>query len=138
MDFVVMRRDAYMFLTGPRVVKAVTYEDVDALTLGGPEVHAERSGCAHFVVDDDEAAFALTRELLDYLPSSSSHAPPEVTPEDPAPIDLEGVVPDDDRQPYDVCDVIRGVVDGGRFLQVQADWARNLVVGFARIDGRTV
>ena len=138
MDFVVMRRDAYMFLTGPRVVKAVTHEDVDALTLGGPEVHAERSGCAHFVVDDDAAAFALTRELISYLPASSSSPPPAVEAEPPPPVDLAALLPSDDRQPYDVRDVIRGIADGGRFLEVQEDWARNLVIGFSRMDGHTV
>ncbi|MFN2556023.1 MAG: acyl-CoA carboxylase subunit beta [Nitriliruptorales bacterium] len=138
MDFVVMRQDAYMFLTGPRVVKAVTYEDVDALTLGGPVVHAERSGCAHFVADDDVAAFALVRELLSYLPSSCHEPPPSLPAEDPAEVRLDAVVPSDRRQPYDVREVVRGLVDAGRFLEVQEGWARSLVVGFARLDGHTV
>ena len=138
MDFTIMTDDAYMFLTGPRVVKAVTGEDVDARSLGGPEVHGERSGSASFVVDDDEAAFALTRELLSYLPSSSSSPLPEIAPEPPLDVDLRNIVPTDGREPYDVRDVIRGIVDGGKFLEVQERWARNLVVGFARIDGRTV
>ena len=138
MDFTIMTDEAYMFLTGPRVVKAVTGEDVDARTLGGPEVHGERSGVASFVVDDDEAAFDLTRELLSYLPSSASAPLPEVAPEPPLDVDLRDLVPQDGREPYDVRDVIRGVVDGGKFLEVQERWARNLVVGFARIDGRTV
>ncbi|MGH3441455.1 MAG: acyl-CoA carboxylase subunit beta [Nitriliruptorales bacterium] len=138
MDFVVMRRDAYMFLTGPRVVKAVTYEDVDSLTLGGPEVHARRSGCAHFVVEDDDGAFQLVRSLLSCLPSSSDARAPVVPAADPADVDLGGIVPPDGRQPYDVRRVIAGIVDGGGFLAVQEDWARNIVVGFARVDGRTV
>lgn len=138
MDFVIMRRDAYMFLTGPRVVKAVTNEDVDALDLGGPEVHTRRSGCAHFVVDDDQAAFDLAGELLGYLPGSCDERPPAVTPADPPPVDLGEVVPANDRQPYDVREVIRGLVDDGRLLEVQAGWAPNLVIGFARLDGRTV
>jgi acetyl-CoA carboxylase carboxyltransferase component len=138
MDFTIMSDDAFMFLTGPRVVKAVTGEDVDARALGGPEVHAERSGSASFVVDDDDAAFALTRELLGYLPSSSSAPLPTSDPEPPMPIDLREVVPRDGREPYDVRDVVRGVVDGGRFLEVQEHWARNLVVGFARVDGQPV
>jgi acetyl-CoA carboxylase carboxyltransferase component len=138
MDFTIMSDEAYMFLTGPRVVKAVTGEDVDARSLGGPEVHGERSGCAHFVVDDDEAAFATARELLSYLPSSSSAPLPEAPVAPPAPIDVRDVVPAHGREPYDVRDVIRGIVDGGRFLEVQEHWARNLVIGFSRIDGRTV
>ncbi len=138
MDLVVMRRDAYMFLTGPRVVKAVTFEDVDALTLGGPGVHTERSGCAHFVVDDDEEAFALTRELLSYLPSSCEEQVPRREADEPGDVDLAAIVPEDGRRPYDVRDVIGGIVDGGRFLEVHDRWARNLVVGFARVDGGTV
>jgi acetyl-CoA carboxylase carboxyltransferase component len=138
MDFTIMSDEASMFLTGPRVVRAVTGEDVDARSLGGPEVHSERSGSAHFVVDDDEQAFAVAKELLGYLPSSAWSPAPEVPAEDPPAIDLRAVVPADGRAPYDVRDLIRGVVDGGRFLEVQEQWARNLVVGFARIDGRTV
>jgi acetyl-CoA carboxylase carboxyltransferase component len=138
MDFTVMTDDAYMFLTGPRVVKAVTGEEVTARALGGPEVHGQRSGCAHFVVDDDAAAFALARELLGYLPSSSSGTAPVVPAEPPPATDLREVVPADGREPYDVRDVIRGVADGGRFLEVQEHFARNLVVGFSRVDGRTV
>ena len=138
MDLTIMTEGASMFLTGPRVVKAVTGEDVDARTLGGPEVHAQRSGSAHFVVPDDDAALALTRELLGHLPSSSSVPPPEAAPAPPPPVDLRAVVPRDGREPYDVRDVVRGVVDGGRFLEIQEGWARNLVIGLARIDGRTV
>lgn len=138
MDFTIMSDEASMFLTGPRVVKAVTGEDVDTRSLGGPEVHSERSGSAHFVVDDDAQAFAVCRELLGYLPSSADQAPPVTEPDEPASIDLRDVVPPDGRAPYDVRDLVRGIVDGGRFLEVQEHWARNLVVGFARIDGRTV
>lgn len=138
MDFVVMSDDAYMFLTGPRVVKAVTGEDVDSRGLGGPEVHGTRSGVAHFIVADDAEAFRVTTELLSYLPSSSSVPAPMVDAEDPLDVDLASLVPADGRQPYDVRDAIRGIVDGGGFLEVQAGWARNLVVGFARIEGRTV
>ncbi len=138
MDVTIMTEDAYLFLTGPRVVKAVTGEEVDARTLGGPEVHAGRSGVAHFVARDDDHAFAIARDLLGYLPSSSSEAPPVAAREDPPAVDLRDLVPADGRQPYDVRDVIRGIADGGEFLELQERWARNLVVGFARIDGRTV
>lgn len=138
MDFVVMSDDAYMFLTGPRVVKAVTGEDVDSRGLGGPEVHGSRSGVAHFVVADEDEAFDVATRLLSFLPSSASEAPPVVEAREPADVDLASLVPADGRQPYDVRDAIAGIVDAGDFLEVQADWARNLVVGFARIDGRTV
>jgi acetyl-CoA carboxylase carboxyltransferase component len=138
MDFTIMSDEASMFLTGPRVVKAVTGEEVDIRSLGGPEVHSERSGSAHFVVDDDEQAFAVARELLGYLPSSAWAPPSEVATGPPPPVDLRSIVPADGRAPYDVRDLIRGVVDDGRFLEVQARWAQNLVIGFARVDGRTV
>lgn len=138
MDFVIMSDEATMFLTGPRVVKAVTGEDVSARGLGGPEVHAGRSGSAHFVVADDEEAFAVTRRLLSFLPSSSSDAPPSVPARPPADVVLRDVVPEDGRHPYDVREVIAGIVDAGDFMEVQPDWARNLVVGFARVDGETV
>lgn len=138
MDFVIMSDDAYMFLTGPRVVKAVTGEDIDSRGLGGPEVHGSRSGVAHFIVEDDAEAFRVTSELLSYLPPSASTPAPAIAAEDPDDVDLDTIVPEDGRQPYDVRDAIRGIVDGGRFLEVQANWAQNLVVGFSRIDGRTV
>jgi len=138
MDFVVMSDDAYMFLTGPRVVKAVTGEDVDARGLGGPEVHGGRSGSAHFVVADDDEAFQVTADLLSYLPPSAWTPAPAVEVESAPDVDLAGIVPDDARAPYDVRDVICGIVDAGRFLEVQERWARNLVIGFARMDGQTV
>lgn len=138
MDFVVMSDEAYMFLTGPRVVKAVTGEEVDSRGLGGPEVHGSRSGVCHFVVKDDQEAFELTRRLLDFLPSSAASPPPSVDPRPAPDVDLADVVPTEGRQPYDVRDVITGLVDAGDFLEVQPDWAANLVIGFARVDGETV
>lgn len=138
MDFVIMSDDATMFLTGPRVVKAVTGEDVTARDLGGPEVHTQSSGVAHFHVADEASAFALVRDLLSYLPANCDEAPPVVAPREPRPVDLGGLVPSDERQPYDVRDVIAGVVDGGEFLEVQQGWARNIVIGLARVDGHTV
>jgi propionyl-CoA carboxylase beta chain len=138
MDFTVMTQEAAMFLTGPRVVRTVTGEDVDERSLGGPEVHAERSGCAHFIAGDDAEAFALVQELLAYLPASADAPLPQRAPQPPLPVDLGALVPDDPRRPYDVRDVVRGLVDAGEFLEVQRRFATNLVVGFARIDGSTV
>ena len=138
MDFTVMSDDATMFLTGPRVVKAVTGEEVSARDLGGPGVHGSRSGAAHFTVGTEQEALALTTELLGYLPASCDDLPPVHEPEPPRDVDLATLVPADGSQPYDVRDVIAGIVDGGRFLEVQADWARNVVIGFARLDGHTV
>lgn len=138
MDFTIMSDAATMFLTGPRVVKAVTGEDVSARDLGGPEVHNQSSGVAHFHVTDEDEAFAVVHELLSYLPSSSDELPPVVDSEPPLDVDLAGLIPDDERQPYDVRDMIAGIVDGGRFLEVQKGWARNVVIGLARIDGHSV
>jgi propionyl-CoA carboxylase beta chain len=135
-DIVIMQRDrAHMFVTGPRVVKAVTFEDVTLEQLGGADVHAESSGVAHLVAEDAEDAFALTRRVLGYLPSSCWHTAPTTMAVDPEPLPT---VPADHRLPYDVRGVITGVVDGGSFLELHARFAANVVVGFARIDGESV
>jgi len=138
MDLTVMSDAGTMFLTGPRIVRAVTGEDVDARALGGPEVHGTRTGSAHLVAPDDDAALALTRRLLGYLPSSAWSGAPTVAPVAPAHDDPGSVVPATSRDPYDVRDVLAGIVDADSLLELQAGWARNLVVGFARIDGATV
>ena len=135
-DLVVMERErSYMFVTGPRVVKAVTFEDVTAAELGGADVHGASSGVAHLVSDDAAGALAVTRRALSYLPSSCWDEPPVAPPADPEPM---GDVPADHRVPYDVRGVVRGVVDAGSFLELQEAFAPNLVVGFARVDGRSV
>ncbi len=138
MDFVIMADHGTMFLTGPRVVKAVTGEEVSARDLGGPELHGSTSGVAHFTVDTEEEALDLARELLGYLPSSCDDLPPVAASVEPDEVDLASLVPADGSQPYDVRDVIAGIVDGGRFLEVQSDWAKNVVIGFARLDGHAV
>ena len=139
MDFIIMADHGTMFLTGPRVVKAVTGEEVSARDLGGPEVHGSTSGVAHFTVDTEQDALALARRLLSYLPSSCDELPPVAEAAPPAEeVDLAALVPQDGSQPYDVRDVIAGIVDGGEFLEVQPDWARNVVIGFARLDGHSV
>ena len=137
-DVVVMQRDqAHMFVTGPRVVKAVTFEDVTLGELGGADVHARTSGVAHLVADSAEEALALTRRVLGYLPSSCDQLPPPYAPGEPEPLPAGGV-PEDHRQPYDVRDVVRGVVDAGSFLELHEHYAPNIVVGFARVDGQAV
>jgi acetyl-CoA carboxylase carboxyltransferase component len=136
-DWLVMTREASMFLTGPGVVREALGEDVTAQQLGGHRVH-ERNGVCHFVAPTDREAATLVRELLGYLPSHRD-LPAPVAPSMPAPcIDPGAFVPGLARQVYDVRDVIGTVVDGGRLLEVAAGWARNLVTGFARIDGHTV
>lgn len=135
-DVVIMQRDrAHMFVTGPRVVKAVTYEDVTLADLGGADVHAQASGVAHLVAADAESALELARRVLGYLPSSCWELPPTYAPGDPEPM---AEVPGDHRIPYDVRGVVGGIVDAGSFLELSAAYARNVVVGFARIDGRAV
>jgi propionyl-CoA carboxylase beta chain len=139
-DFIFMVEDtAYMFITGPDVIKTVTHEQVTKEDLGGAATHTEVSGVAHFARPDDRACIATIRELLGYLPSNNQEEPPVKASPDPIDRDLPAldlVVPEDPRQPYDVTALIRGTVDGGRFLEVHAGWAQNIVVGFARYGGR--
>ncbi len=135
-DIVIMQRDkAHMFVTGPRVVRAVTFEDVSLADLGGADIHAQTSGVAHMVADDAAHALDLTRRVLDYLPSSCEDLPP-IGPAGAA--DEMPRVPKDHREPYDVRSVIAGVVDFGTFLELHEQFAPNVVVGFARIEGHAV
>ncbi|OIO88081.1 MAG: methylmalonyl-CoA carboxyltransferase [Anaerolineae bacterium CG2_30_64_16] len=141
-DFVIMvRKTSFMFITGPDVIKAVTGEDVDFSTLGGTVTHNTLSGVAHFAADDEQAAFRIVKEILSYLPQNNSEDPPRVTPyDDPARRDeiLDHLVPDDSSVPYDMRQVISSVFDRGSFLEVHAHYARNALVGFARLDGYPV
>lgn len=135
-DVVIMQRGkAHMFLTGPRVVKAVTFEDVSLADLGGADVHATSSGVAHLVADSAGDALDLARRVLGYLPSSCWEEPPPYAPGDPEPM---AEIPSDHRKPYDVRGVIRGVVDRDSFLELHGSFARNIVVGFARVEGQAV
>ena len=135
-DVVIMARDrAHMFVTGPKVVKAVTFEDVSLADLGGADVHSTTSGVAHLVADDAEGALELTRRVLSYLPSSAWEEPPLAAP---VPPEAMPEIPTDHRQPYDVRDVIRGIVDGGSMLELSEAFARNIVTSLARMDGRPV
>ncbi len=130
-----------MFVTGPDVVKTVTHEEVSFEELGGASVHASRSGVAHFRSASETEALAGIRTLLGYLPSNNAELPPERAtddPEDRASEALLEIVPDEPKLPYDMREVIRHVVDDGEFLEVQTEFAGNLVVGFAGLGGRTV
>ena len=139
-DFVVMTRgNSFMFITGPDVIQTVTGEEVDAETLGGATTHAAGSGVAHFVADDENGAFALTRRLLGYLPSNNVDDPPALPPDDalaPDAAALDGLIPESAELSYDVRDAIALIADRDSFLEVQADFAPNAVVGFARLSGR--
>jgi len=141
-DFTVMvRNTSYMFITGPDVIKAVTHEEVTKEELGGAQTHNATSGVAHFAVDDDRDCIALVRELLSYLPSNNLDDPPRRAATDAPDRDvdvLSTIVPDSPNQPYDMLDVIHAVVDDGRFLEVHQHYAKNILVGFARLDGRSV
>src|SRR6202789_3373261 len=142
-DFTVMtEKTSYMFVTGPDVIKTVTHEDVTKDALGGAVTHNEVSGVAHFMAHDDQECLATVRELLSFLPSNNlDDAPRKVTQDDPgrADVALDTIIPTESNQPYDmVADVIARIVDDGYLFQVQEHFARNIVIGFARMAGRTV
>jgi acetyl-CoA carboxylase carboxyltransferase component len=136
-DFVVMTRVADMFLTGPRVVREVLNEDVTAQQLGGSAVHA-RTGVCHFVAEDDVDAIRVARDVLSYLPQHAATDPPALPARDALADDPSAVVPREMRKVYDVRDVVRGIVDAGELCEVAPRWARNIVTGFARLEGRSV
>jgi propionyl-CoA carboxylase beta chain len=141
-DFTIMvRNTSYMFVTGPDVLKTVTHEDVTKEELGGAMTHNATSGVAHFAVDDDRECIALLRELLSLLPSNNLDDAPRRTTTDSADREddaLDGIVPQSPNMPYDMLDVIHTVVDERYFLEVHQHYARNIIVGFARLDGRPV
>ncbi|MBL0312237.1 MAG: acyl-CoA carboxylase subunit beta [Holophagaceae bacterium] len=141
-DFITMvRGTSYMFVTGPDVIKAVTHEEVTKEELGGATTHSARSGVAHFVQPSDLAALAHTRELLSFLPSNNLGEAPRKAPRTPQPLenpDLDSVVPDDASKPYDIRLIIKGIMDDAAFFEVHEAFAPNIVVGFARIEGRSV
>ena len=142
MDFVIMvDKTSYMFITGPQVVKAVTGQEVSFEDLGGARVHNTKSGNAHFLASSEEEAFSILRALLSYLPSNSEEEPPVVeTGDDPNRMDpeLDEIVPDDPKKAYDMREIIERVFDRGTFLEVQAGFGRSVIVGFARLNGRSV
>jgi propionyl-CoA carboxylase beta chain len=141
-DFNVMVKDtSYMFITGPDVIKTVTHEDVTKEELGGASTHNRISGVAHFAADSDEHALQVVRELLSFLPSNNVDDPPRVAPADsPERIEakLNSIVPEASNQPYDIREVIDLIVDDGYFFEVHREYAPNIVVGFARLDGKPV
>ncbi len=139
-DFIFMvRQKSYMFITGPAVIKAVTYEEVTTEELGGADMHASKSGVAHFTYDDDKSCLEGVRKLLSYLPQGAGMPLPSV---DPKPMDLcrglHEVVTDNQKKCYDVRAVIGAFTDKDSLMEVQAGFARNAVVGFARLEGQTI
>ncbi|MBK7641617.1 MAG: acyl-CoA carboxylase subunit beta [Planctomycetes bacterium] len=139
-DFICMvEGTSYMHITGPDVVKSVTHEEVTSEDLGGAQVHAARSGVAHFVSPSDKSCMMLLRRLLSYLPLNNAEDAPFVATEDPSDrmdAELDTLVPTDPQKPYDMQRVIERIVDAGSWLEVQPDWAQNLIIGFARFGGR--
>lgn len=141
-DFIIMVKDtSYMFVTGPDVIKAVTHEDVTKEELGGATTHNAKSGVAHFMADNEEQALMLIRELMGFIPANNmEHAPEYPTTDDPFREDesLQTIVPADPNKPYDIKDLLLVVLDDKNFLEVQAHFAKNIVVGFGRLAGQTV
>ena len=140
-DFNIMAKGSYMFLTGPKVVKSVLGEDVTQETLGGASVHASKSGVAHFAVDNEEIGIQTIKDLLSYLTQNNLEKTPIVPTNDPVNrMDdiLNEIIPDNPNKPYNMYEVINHIVDDGKFLEVHKDYAKSLIVGFARFDGITV
>jgi len=136
-----VKGSSYMFVTGPDVIKTVTHEDVSKDDLGGAMTHNEKSGVAHFAVDDDRECIALVRELLAFLPSNNLDEPPRRPTDDPVDREdaaLDSLVPPSANQPYDMHDLIRSIADDGAFLEVHEHYAKNIIVGFARLGGKPV
>ena len=141
-DFIFMVESiGQMYITGPDVVRSVTGEDVSHEDLGGAGMHATTSGVAHYAATDEDACYTEVRRLLGLIPSNNASSPPIVPCEDPTdrrPEKLASVIPDDPNMPYDVLDIIEELVDDADFMQVHAEFARNIVVGFGRMNGSTV
>src|SRR3954449_9580219 len=141
-DFNVMvEGTSYMFVTGPDVIKTVTHEEVTKDELGGAMTHNATSGVAHFAVPDDSACLRLIREVLSYMPSNNGDEPPRMETSDPIDREdaaLDRLVPDSPSQPYDMLDLIHVIADEGAFLEVHRHFAKNIIVGFARLGGRSV
>ncbi len=141
-DFVFMVKDtSYMFVTGPDVIKTVTHEEVTKEELGGAQTHSQKSGVAHFAAEDDKHCLLMIREMLNFLPSNNMDDPPKMdTKDDPDRLveDLKDFMPDSSRKPYDMKELIKKVVDESYFLEVHQNYAPNIIVGFARFNGRSV
>src|ERR1041385_5158479 len=141
-DFIFMlKTNSYMFITGPDVIKTVTHEEVSKETLGGAETHASRSGVAHFAAGSEKDCLLMIRDLIGFLPGNNQEDPPfRPTSDDPLRRDkrLRSLIPDNPNRPYDMKELITAVVDEGYFYEVQAEFARNILVGFAHLGGRSV
>ncbi len=141
-DFIFMvKESSYMFVTGPDVIKTVTHEEVTKEALGGAMTHNADSGVAHFAANDDEQSMMMVRELISFIPSNNLEDPPvKITDDDPNRQEekLQDLVPDDPNKPYDMKEIIEAVVDNHNFFEVQPHYAKNMIVGFGRLDGNSV
>jgi len=140
-DFTLMvEGTSYMFITGPDVIKTVLNQDVTFEELGGAKLHNSRSGVAHFYARDEKECIAQIRALLSYFPQNNQDDPPRLSPREPKgqPSELDGLLPNDSDRPYDMHEIITRLVDGGEMLEVQPLYARNIIVGFARLDGYSI
>ncbi|GHO68549.1 propionyl-CoA carboxylase subunit beta [Ktedonobacter sp. SOSP1-52] len=141
-DFIFMVEEtSYMFVTGPNVVKSVTHEDVTFEQLGGAQIHNSTSGVAHFACPSEPECIRQLRQLLSYLPSNNMEDPPRITTSDsPTRVEeaLDSIIPDNSNKPYDMKAIIKHIVDEGNFFEVQEHFAQNILIGFARLNGRTV
>ncbi|HRP01429.1 MAG TPA: acyl-CoA carboxylase subunit beta [Candidatus Kapabacteria bacterium] len=141
-DFIIMvKNTSYMFVTGPKVVKTVTHEELSSEELGGAFTHASKSGVAHFVAENDIEAIEITKKLLSFIPQNNSEFAPFISNEDPldrVDDNLNYIVPANPNQPYDIKDIINIIADNNDFFEVHKDYAQNIVVGFMRLGGRSV
>lgn len=141
-DFTIMvKKSSYMFVTGPKVVKTVTHEELTSEELGGADVHASKSGVAHFTAENDMEAIKILSKLMDYIPANNAEDPPVSENSDPierADESLNYVVPENPNQPYDMRDVITKIADMGEFFEVHKDWAQNIIVGFIHLGSRSI
>jgi len=141
-DFIIMsEKSSYMFVTGPKVVKTVTGEDISIEDLGGANVHSTKSGISHFMVETEEEGLLLIRKMMSYIPSNNLEEPPIIETKDP--IDrledeLNELIPENPNKPYDVKDVIHSITDEHEFLEIQRNYAKNIIIGFARFNGMPV
>lgn len=141
-DFIIMsEKSSYMFVTGPKVVKTVTGEDISIEDLGGANVHSTKSGISHFMVESEEEGLLLIRKMMSYIPSNNLEEPPITETNDP--IDrledeLNELIPENPNKPYDVKDVIHAITDEHEFLEIQRNYAKNIIIGFARFNGMPV
>lgn len=141
-DFIIMsEKSSYMFVTGPKVTRSVTGEDISTENLGGSHVHGTKSGVAHFITEEEEQGLLLIRKLLSYLPQNNMEEPPLSECDDPIERkddELNSIIPENANQPYDIKDIIYKIIDYGEFLEIHAGYARNIVVGFAKMGGMPV